>query len=122
VADGLRRPMRADEAEALLASTEEPFSRRLTGTHQRFTLDDGTWRGELAVNGWDPDNRSCGIRIGLEPHARGRGIGPEAMRAVIDHPIRCHVHASSQAPSLLDQPARHRCVRASRIRPRGRET
>jgi hypothetical protein len=48
--------MRADEAEALLASTEEPFSRRLTGTHQRFTLDDGTWRGELAVNGWDPDS------------------------------------------------------------------
>jgi RimJ/RimL family protein N-acetyltransferase len=103
------RPMRADDAATLLASTEEPESRRLTGTHHRFTLEqtqawcssrndqhdrwdlviedraDGTWLGELAVNGWDPDNRSCGIRIALEPHARGHGIGPEAMTAVIDH-------------------------------------
>jgi RimJ/RimL family protein N-acetyltransferase len=103
------RPMRADDAAALLASTEEPESRRLTGTHHRFTLEqtqawcssrdeqndrwdlviedaaDGAWLGELAVNDWDPDNRSCGIRIALEPHARGHGIGPEAMSAVIDH-------------------------------------
>lgn len=103
------RPIRADDAPTLLASTEEPEGRRVTGTHQRFTLeqiqawcssrddqhdrwdlaietaDDGTWLGELAVNDWDPDNRSCAIRIALEPHARGHGIGPEAMRAVIDH-------------------------------------
>lgn len=103
------RPIRADDAAALLASTEEPESRRLTGTHERFTLEriqawctsrdeqpdrwdlaiedasNGTWLGELAVTGWDPDNRCCGIRIALEPHARGRGIGPEAMKAVIDH-------------------------------------
>jgi RimJ/RimL family protein N-acetyltransferase len=101
--------MRTDDAPALLASTEEPEGRRLTGTHQRFTLEqiqewcssrdeqddrwdlviedsaDGTWLGELAVNGWDPDNCSCGIRIALEPHARGHGIGPEAMSAVIEH-------------------------------------
>ncbi len=103
------RPMRSHDAPALLASTEEPESRRLTGTHVRFTLEQieawcssrddqhdrwdlviedaasGDWLGDLAVNGWDPDNRSCGIRISLEPHARGRGIGPEAMTTVIDH-------------------------------------
>lgn len=104
----LIRPMRADDAPALWAATEEPESRRLTGTHQWFTLEqieawcasrdeqtdrwdlviedpvDGSWLGELAVNEWDPDNRSCSIRIALEPHARGRGVGSEAMRAVID--------------------------------------
>jgi RimJ/RimL family protein N-acetyltransferase len=37
------------------------------------------------VNDRDPDNRACGIRIALEPHARGHGVGPEAMSAVIDH-------------------------------------
>lgn len=103
------RPIEPGDAAALLASTEEPESRRLTGTHRRFTLaqieqwcatraeqpdrwdlviadvHDGSWLGEMAVTDWDPDNRSCGIRISLEPHARGRGIGPEAMRAVIDH-------------------------------------
>ena len=103
------RPMRAGDAAALLALTEEPESRRLTGTHQRFTLEqmqawcssrdeqsdrwdlviedatDGSWLGELAVVGWDSDNRSCAIRIALVPDARGRGIGPEAMGAVIDH-------------------------------------
>lgn len=103
------RPIRADDAAALLASTEDPVSRRLTGTHERFTLErieawcssrgeqpdrwdlaiedasNGAWLGELAVNGWDHDNRTCGIRIALDPHARGRGIGPEAMTVVIEH-------------------------------------
>ena len=103
------RPMRGTDAAALLALTEVPESRRLTGTHERFTLEqtqawcasrdeqsdrwdlviedaaDGRWLGELAVTNWDPDNRSCGIRIALVPDGRSRGIGPEAMEAVIDH-------------------------------------
>ena len=102
------RPMVETDAEAFLASMDEE-SMRLTGTHRTFTLADlrawaasraevddrldlsiidrssGEWIGELAINGWDADNRSCGFRIALGPQGRDRGFGTEATRLIVDY-------------------------------------
>ena len=102
------RPMVADDAEAFLASMDEE-SMRLTGTHRTFTLEElrawaasradvqdrldlsvvemssGQWIGELAINDWDADNRSCGFRIALGPQGRNRGFGTEATRLIVDY-------------------------------------
>lgn len=45
----------------------------------------GEWLGEVVVNEWDEDNRSCSFRIALSADARGRGIGTEATRLIVDH-------------------------------------
>lgn len=103
------RPMVAEDAPDLWDDLHDTEARRLTGTHATFTrnqidrwcatrteqddrLDlaivdriDGAWLGEVVVHEWDPDNRSCGFRIALRSTARGRGIGTEATRLVVDH-------------------------------------
>jgi RimJ/RimL family protein N-acetyltransferase len=103
------RPMTAEDAVAMLADLEDEEARRLTGTHADFTSDQverwtatradaddridlavvdretGQWLGEVVVNDWDPDNRSCGFRIALGAAARDRGIGTEATRLIVDH-------------------------------------
>jgi RimJ/RimL family protein N-acetyltransferase len=102
------RPMVEGDAEAFLASMDEG-GMRLTGTHRTFTLAEllawaatrndahdrldlsvvekssGQWIGELAINDWDADNRSCGFRIALGPDGRNRGLGTEATRLVVDY-------------------------------------
>jgi RimJ/RimL family protein N-acetyltransferase len=102
------RPMVAADAEAFLESMDDE-SMRLTGTHRTFTLEElrawatsradvddrldlsiddaetGHWVGELAINDWDPDNRSCGFRIALGPQGRNRGFGTEATRLIVDY-------------------------------------
>lgn len=47
--------------------------------------DTGDWLGEVVVNEWDPDNRSCSFRIALSAGARDRGVGTEATRLIVDH-------------------------------------
>ena len=102
------RPMIESDAEAFLASMDEE-GMRLTGTHRSFTLielrtwaaaradvedrldlsivdaSSGCWIGELAINDWDADNRSCGFRIALGPNGRNRGLGTEATRLIVDY-------------------------------------
>ena len=86
------RPLGPEDAADLLADLDDVEARRLTGTHRAFTpteierwaqtradADDridlaiverttGQWLGEVVVNDWDPDNRSCGFRIRAHPH------------------------------------------------------
>jgi len=45
----------------------------------------GTFVGEVVLNDWHPGNHACGFRILLGPHGRGRGLGTEATRLVLDH-------------------------------------
>jgi RimJ/RimL family protein N-acetyltransferase len=94
------------DPDAYAALMEDPEGRALTGTHQRFprerlvawlasrpeqadradwaVLDaqDGAFLGEAVLNDLDPENEAIGYRIGLAPHARGRGLGTEVTRLV----------------------------------------
>ncbi|HEY2690753.1 MAG TPA: GNAT family protein [Streptosporangiaceae bacterium] len=104
----LLRPVRRADAAGLDAFHEE--SLRLTGSHRRATFEDleawyasradhddrldlsiierasGGWAGEVVLNELDPDNLSCGFRIGLVgPEYYGRGLGTEATRLVLGH-------------------------------------
>lgn len=103
------RPMRAGDAASMFADTTDVEANRLTGTHDDFTLEQierwtasrhdtddrldlaavdpatGEWLGEVVINEWDPDNRSCSFRIALSERARNRGIGTEATRLIVDH-------------------------------------
>ncbi len=103
------RPIAADDAESMWLALADPEARRLTGTHAEFTrpqidawaasrstTDDrldlavteartGEWAGELAINDWDEDNRSCGFRISLDTGFRDRGFGTETTRLIVDY-------------------------------------
>jgi RimJ/RimL family protein N-acetyltransferase len=105
----LLRPILPSDADAMWADLDDEEGMRLTGTHETFSreaierwaatradADDrldlaatdpttGDWLGELVINEWDPDNRSCNFRIALSAHARGRGVGTEATRLLIDY-------------------------------------
>lgn len=41
--------------------------------------------GEAVLNDCDPENRSCGFRIFLARAGRGRGLGTEATRLIVDY-------------------------------------
>jgi RimJ/RimL family protein N-acetyltransferase len=45
----------------------------------------GACVGEVVLNDWEPENRSCNLRILLGPQGRDRGLGTEAVRLVLDH-------------------------------------
>ena len=103
------RPMVLEDADDMLADVGDAEALRLTGTHATFTADavrrwassrahtddridlavvdveTGRWLGEVVVNDWDPDNRSCGFRIALSADARDRGYGTEATRLIVDY-------------------------------------
>lgn len=89
---------------------QDAESMRLTGTHQKFTVDmvqtfltrlpgsddradwaiirvvDGAHIGEVVLNDLDPDNLTMNFRIGLAGAAVfGQGYGTEATRAVIEY-------------------------------------
>lgn len=46
---------------------------------------DGSVVGEVVLNDWDPGNQSCGFRTFLGSAGRGRGLGTEATRLVVEH-------------------------------------
>mgnify|MGYP001821793565 FL=1 len=101
------RPMVAGDAASLWSDSRDAESNRLTGTHAEFTEEQidrwcagradhddrldlavvdpasGAWLGEVVVNDWDPDNRSCSFRIALSPGAQDRGVGTEATRLLV---------------------------------------
>ena len=103
------RPMVAGDADDLWADLQDREGIRMTGTHATFARDQidswcatraaqvdrldlavidrerQGWAGEVVVNDWDADNRSCGFRIALGPAARGRGLGREATQLIVDH-------------------------------------
>jgi RimJ/RimL family protein N-acetyltransferase len=103
------RPMVASDADDVWADLHDAEGIRMTGTHATFGRDQidswcatrggkadrldlavidresGVWAGEVVVNDWDGDNRSCGFRISLGPAGRGRGLGREAMTLIVDH-------------------------------------
>jgi RimJ/RimL family protein N-acetyltransferase len=105
----LLRQMIADDAEHMWSDLHDEEAARLTGTHatfERSQIDEwcatradqsdrldlavidlvtGDWAGEVVINDWDPDNRSCGLRIALGRNGRNRGLGTEATRLIIDH-------------------------------------
>lgn len=45
----------------------------------------GACVGEAVLNGWDPDNRSCGFRILIGPAGRDRGLGTEATQLIVGY-------------------------------------
>ncbi len=103
------RPMTASDAASMWADAHDDEISHFTGTHADFTeeqivewcstradQDDrldlavtdpttGAWFGEVVVNEWDPDNRSCSFRIALSSGARDRGVGTEATQLIVDH-------------------------------------
>lgn len=103
------RPIVASDAAAMWAALHDDEARRLTGTRRRFTREQidrwagsrieqgdrldlavterasGAWAGELAILDWSAEDRSCAFRIALDACARGRGIGTEATRLIVDH-------------------------------------
>ena len=103
------RPIGAEDADAMWADVHDDEITHFTGTHDDFTRvqierwcasrsvqtdrldlavtdpDTGAWFGEVVINEWDPDNRSCSFRIALGANARNRGVGSEATRLVVDH-------------------------------------
>ena len=105
----LLRPIVASDADDMWVDLDDEEANRLTGTHGTFTREQidrwcadradapdrldlavierrtGAWSGEVVINEWDPDNRSCSFRIALSQHARNRGLGTEATRLIVDH-------------------------------------
>jgi RimJ/RimL family protein N-acetyltransferase len=41
--------------------------------------------GEVVLNDWDEGNRSCGFRTLIGASGRGRGLGTEATRLIVEH-------------------------------------
>ena len=41
--------------------------------------------GEVVLNQWQPDDRSCNFRVLIGPEGRDRGLGSEAIRLLLDH-------------------------------------
>lgn len=103
------RPLVASDAESMWLDLHDEEANRLTGTHGGITRDQvddwcatrqdeddrldlavvdvttGQWLGEVVINEWDADNSSCSFRIELSASARGRGVGIEATRLVVDY-------------------------------------
>lgn len=50
-------------------------------------LATGNVVGEVVLNDWDEGNRSCGFRTLIGEVGRGRGLGTEATRLVVDHAL-----------------------------------
>ena len=41
--------------------------------------------GEVVLNQWEPENRSCNFRTLIGPEGRDRGLGSEALRLLLAH-------------------------------------
>ncbi|MGH8876084.1 MAG: GNAT family N-acetyltransferase [Stackebrandtia sp.] len=101
--------MTAEHSPALMNAMDDSEVTRLTGSHasispeaarqwaaSRGDTDDrldlavidrasGDCVGEVVLNQWDPDNRSCCFRTLLGGDGRGRGFGTEATRLIVGY-------------------------------------
>lgn len=104
-ADTIDRLIRDDDEIARLTgsvhgSTERPEGmplkdlREIYGSWARAddrlvlgVVDNGSGElvGEVVLNEWDEGNRSCGFRTLIGHDGRGRGLGTEATRLVVQH-------------------------------------
>jgi RimJ/RimL family protein N-acetyltransferase len=107
-ADLIDAIIRGDEEIARLtgsvhSSTDEPMTMpldELRGIYGRWAVADdrlvlgvvdnasGDLVGEVVLAGWDEGNRSCWFRTLVGAAGRGRGLGTEATRLVVDHGFR----------------------------------
>ncbi|MFB7635187.1 GNAT family N-acetyltransferase [Streptomyces sp. NPDC056149] len=102
-------PLADRHASAFHATFQDPETRRLTGTHHDWTLEEirdwvaecgtrtdrldlavedretGAYLGDLALSRIDRDNAHGSFRIALVPGASGRGLGPEAIRLLLKY-------------------------------------
>lgn len=107
------RPFRAGDFPAIREALRDPEVVRLTGSRpivwdadadalmrewygtraaQPDRLDlaveeraTGDWVGEVVLNEWDPDRRSCNFRTLFGSHGRDRGLGTEAARLIVEY-------------------------------------
>ena len=103
------RPLQASDAASTWDDVHDDEIMHFTGTSTVFTreqtdawcasrqdqvdrldlavtdVDSGAWLGEVVVNDWDADNRSCNFRIALSANGRDRGIGTEATRLLVGY-------------------------------------
>jgi RimJ/RimL family protein N-acetyltransferase len=102
------RPLTRSDAAAMFAALDEPTSKRLTGTHANYTLEDvqahciriedaedrwdygitiaGELIGEVVLNQVDWPNKSASLRIAIwAPSQRNKGYGTEATALLIDY-------------------------------------
>lgn len=103
------RPMVASDTEHMWADAHDDEITYFTGSHGEFSHDQierwcstrgdqddrldmaavdnetDEWLGEIVINDWDDDNRSCSFRIALSANARNRGIGTEATQLIVDY-------------------------------------
>ena len=110
------RPLGPEHADDLLAALADLEMLRLTGTHATFDREQierhcatrteqddrldfaiihqssGAFLGDLAINEFDDDNRSCGLRIALRADVTGRGYGTEAIRLIVDYVFDAGLH------------------------------
>jgi RimJ/RimL family protein N-acetyltransferase len=103
------RPLEAADADHMWADLQDPEGLEMTGTHATFTRDQvaawcatrsgeqdrldlaivdaatSGWLGEIVLNDWDRENRSCSLRIAVTAGARGRGVGTEATQLLVGY-------------------------------------
>ncbi|MEV4823624.1 GNAT family protein [Micromonospora sp. NPDC049274] len=105
------RPFVVDDVATFLAAVADPEVARLTGSPADDAPDEemtrswygsrnaqtdrldlavvdratGACVGEVVLNDWDPDNRSCNFRTLLTAAGRDRGLGTEAVRLVVGY-------------------------------------
>ncbi|ONI69833.1 GNAT family N-acetyltransferase [Kribbella sp. ALI-6-A] len=105
------RPLGEQDFPMMKAAMDDPEVAKLTGSHgtisdekalewlrtrkdQPDRLDlaivdkaSGEAVGEVVLNEYDPDNRSCNFRILIGPAGRNRGLGTEATRLIVGYGI-----------------------------------
>ncbi|WP_240674900.1 GNAT family N-acetyltransferase [Cellulomonas endophytica] len=102
-------PLGPEHAEGTWRLLQDDEGNRLTGTTATFTrasvdrwlaglaasddrldwavtrAEDGAYLGEVVLNDLDAESATMNFRIALLPEGRGRGLGTEATRAVVEH-------------------------------------
>jgi len=131
------RPVRDDDLAPLAAMLVEPgvarwFGRWDAARVQRDLLDPqddevvlaievvGRTAGVLMVGEEEePDYRCVSIDLGLDAAHQGRGVGPEAIRLVIDHMIEARGHHRFTIDPAVDNERAIRAYAAVGFRPVG---
>lgn len=80
----------ADGASVILDERTLAWYRSRAAQGDRLDLaivdvQSGECVGEAVLNEVDPENHSCNFRILMGPAGRGRGLGTEATRLILDH-------------------------------------